>query len=420
MISVEEALAQVLRCVEVLEPEQKPILDCLGQVLADDVYSTIDVPPADNSAMDGYAVRADDTEGATKSSPKYLTVVGELAAGSVPGREVGPGTAIRIMTGAHLPGGADTVVQFEDTDEMDRRSSGTSLSQIGILRQVKKGLNVRRRGEDIACGDLVLTKGRVLRPQEIGLLASLGRPSALVIRRPVVAILATGDELIAVDQPLSPGKIHDSNTYAIAAQVSRYGGIPRILGIGRDSVRSLTEKIDRGMDADMLITSGGVSKGDYDMVKDVLAARGEISFSTVCMKPGKPLAFGTMGRGDGGRERMVPHLGLPGNPVSSMITFEQFARPAILKMMGYRNLTKPTIRAIIEGDIANRDARRIFARVSVTRRDDRYYARLTGPQGSGILTSMVQANGLAVVPEQSKGVKCGDVVDVQMLDWREE
>lgn len=420
MISVDEALEQVLSCVEVLDPEQKPILDCLGQVLADDVFSTIDVPPADNSAMDGYAVRAEDTEGATESSPRHLTVVDELAAGTVPRTQVAPGTAIRIMTGAHLPDGADTVVQFEHTDEISRRSCGAGLAQIGILWPVKKGLNVRRRGEDISSGDLVLTNGCVLRPQEIGLLASLGRPSARVIRRPVVAVLATGDELIAVDQPLPPAKIHDSNTYAIAAQVSRYGGIPRILGIGRDSVRSLTERIDSGLDADMLITSGGVSMGDYDMVKDVLAKRGEISFWTVCMKPGKPLSFGTMRRREGMRGRSVPHLGLPGNPVSSLITFEQFARPAILKMMGYRNLAKPTISATIEDDIANRDARRIFARVLVTRRDGRYYAKLTGPQGSGILTSLVQANGLAVIPEDSKGVKRGDTVDVQMLDWREE
>lgn len=418
MISVDEARERILSSVNVLEPERQPILDCLEQVLAEDIYSTIDVPPLDNSAMDGYALQAEDTHGAGGSSPRYLTVVGELAAGAVPTKEVGSGTAIRIMTGAPIPQGADTVVQFEDTDEVSRRSSRGDLAQIGILRQVNTGLNVRRRGEDIAKGVLVLGKGTLLRPQEIGMLASLGRPTALVVRRPVVAILATGDELIAVDQPLTAGKIHDSNTYTIAAEVLRYGGVPRILGIGRDSVQSLTEKIDQGLDADMLITSGGVSKGDYDMVKDVLAQRGEISFWTVRMKPGKPLAFGTMTKREGERERKVPHLGLPGNPVSSMITFEQFARPAILKMMGHQNLTKPTIRAIIDDDIRNRDGRRVFTRVIVARRDGQYYATLTGPQGSGILTSMAQANGLAVIPESSKGVKPGDVVEVQMLDWR--
>jgi molybdopterin molybdotransferase len=420
MISVEEALEKVLSYVEVLEPERKPILDCLGQVLAEDVYSTIDIPPLDNSAMDGYALRAEDTRGASESSPRYLVVVGEVAAGSMPTKEVKPRTAIRIMTGAPLPEGADAIVRFEDTDEVSRKSSREDLSHIGILCQVKKGLNIRRRGEDIARGNLILQKGTVLRPQEMGVLASLGHSTALVIRRPIVAILATGDELVGVDQPLPPGKIYDSNTYTIAAEVSRYGGIPRILGIGRDSVQSLSEKIAEGLDADMLITSGGVSKGDYDMVKDVLAERGEIGFWTVCMKPGKPLAFGVIKKVAGRKKRKVPHLGLPGNPVSSMITFEQFARPAVLKMMGRKILAKPTIRAIIEDDIANTDGRRLFARVSVTKRGDRYHASVTGPQGSGILTSMAKANGLAVIPENSKEVRVGDIVEVQMLDWIEE
>jgi molybdopterin molybdotransferase len=419
MISVEEALEKVLSYVEVLEPERKPILDCLGQVLAEDVYSSIDIPPLDNSAMDGYAVRAEDTRGASESSPRYLVVVGEVAAGSMPTKEVNPGTAIRIMTGAPLPEGADAVVQFEDTDEVGRKSSSEELSRIGILCRAKKGLNVRCRGEDIAAGNLILEKGTVLRPQEIGVLASLGHSTTLVIRRPIVAILATGDELIGVGQPLAPSKIYDSNTYAIAAEVSRYGGIPRILGIGRDSIQSLNEKIGEGLDADMLVTSGGVSRGDYDIVKDVLAAHGEIGFWTVCMKPGKPLAFGVIKKSVGRKKRKVPHLGLPGNPVSSMITFEQFARPAILKMMGKKALAKPTIRAVIEGDIANTDGRRIFARVMVTRRGGRYYASLTGPQGSGILTSMTKADGLAVIPETSKEVKAGDMVEVQMLDWVE-
>jgi molybdopterin molybdotransferase len=420
MISVEEALEKVLSYVKVLEPERKPILDCLGQVLAEDVYSTIDIPPLDNSAMDGYALRAEDTRGASESSPRCLVVVGEVAAGSIPTKEVSPGTAIRIMTGAPLPKGADAVVQFEDTDEVSRKSSRGDLSHIGILCQAKKGLNVRCKGEDIAQGDLILKKGTVLRPQEIGVLASLGHSTALVIRQPIVAILATGDELSGIDQPLAPGQIYDSNTYTIAAEVSRYGGIPKILGIGRDSVQSLTEKIDEGLDADMLITSGGVSKGDYDIVKDVLAEHGEIGFWTVCMKPGKPLAFGVIKKAAGRRKRKVPHLGLPGNPVSSMITFEQFARPAILKMMGKKMLAKPVIRAIIEDDIANTDGRRLFARAMVTKRGGQYHASLTGPQGSGILTSLAKANGLAIIPESSQGVKAGDMVEVQMLDWGEE
>jgi molybdopterin molybdotransferase len=420
VISVEEALAKILSHVEVLEPERRPILDCLGQVLAEGVYSAIDIPPLDNSAMDGYAVRAEDTRGASKSSPKILAVIAEVAAGSMSAEEVKPGMAVRIMTGAPLPQGADAVVRFEETDEVDRRSSGADLSQIGILRQVDEGSNVRHRGEDVAKGELVLKRGGVLRPSEVGVLASLGYSTGLVIRRPVVSVLATGDELVDIEQPLLLGKIYNSNTYTIAAEVLRYGGVPKVLGIGRDSIQSLTERIDQGLDADMFVTSGGVSLGDYDVVKDVLAKRGEITFWTVCMKPGKPLAFGVISRTKNGKEKKVPLLGLPGNPVSSMVTFEQFARPAILKMMGKNNLAKPTIQAIIEGDVGNTDGRRIFARVIVTKRGDKYHACLTGPQGSGILTSMAKANGLAIIPENTKGIKAGDMVLVQMLDWSEE
>ena len=416
MVSVEEALQKILSCIEVLEPETKPILDCLGQVLAEDIRSTIDIPPLDNSAMDGYAVKAEDMRGASEASPKILSVTGKIAAGSMPRGEVKRGSAIRIMTGAPLPQGADAVVPFEDTDEVARKASHRDLSQIGILCEVREGTNVRRKGEDIAKGSLVLKKGTVLRPSETGVLASLGHPAVAVIRRPVVSILATGDELTDIDQPLPAGKIYNSNTYTIAAEVRRYGGIAKILGIGRDSVRSLEQKIDEGLDSDMLITSGGVSKGDYDVVKDVLAKCGEITLQTVCMKPGKPLAFGMIGKGS----RKISHLGLPGNPVSSMVTFEQFARPAILKMMGKSNLAKPSIRAIMEDDIVDTDVRRLFARVTVAKRNGKYYARVTGPQGSGILTSMVKANGLAVIPENTKRVKKGDIVEVQMLDWGEE
>ncbi len=416
MVSVEQALREILSCVEVLEPERKPILDSLGQVLAEDVYSTIDIPPADNSAMDGYAVRAEDTRGASEVAPRILSVTGEVAAGSISREEVKAGTAIRIMTGAPLPDGADAVVPFEDTDEVARKSSHGDLSQIGILCEAKEGMNVRGKGEDIANGSLVLKKGSVLRPPEIGVLASLGHPAALVIRRPVVSVLATGDELADIDQPLPRGKIYNSNTYTIAAEVMRYGGIARILGIGRDSIQSLEGKIEEGLDSDMLITSGGVSKGDYDVVKDVLVKCGEINLWTVCMKPGKPSAFGVITKGG----KRVPLLGLPGNPVSSMVTFEQLARPAILKMLGKSNFAKPSIPAIMEDDITNTDGRRIFDRVVVTKRNDKYYARLTGAQGSGILTSMARANGLAVIPEDTREVRKGDVVQVQMLDWGEE
>jgi len=409
MISVEQALEQILSYVDALGEEERPVLDCLGQVLAEDIYSGINIPPLDNSAMDGYAVQSKDTIGASRNSPRLLRVIGTGSAGAVSKREVMPGTAVRIMTGAPIPRGADSVVRFEDTDEAQRKGN---VGEIGILCEVESGWDIRRAGEDVAQGALVLTEGSVIRPQEVGVLASLGRIGVRVIRRPVVAILATGNELIDIGQPLPAGKIYNSNTYSIAAQVLRYGGIPKILGIASDSEDSLVAEIRRGLGADMLITSGGVSLGDYDVVKDVLAKEGEITFWTVRLKPGKPLAFG--------RIKGVPHLGLPGNPVSTMVTFELFARPAILKMMGKKNLAKPTVEAVIEDAIVNTDGRRIFVRAVVEKRGEQYFARITGPQGSGILTSMTLANGLVIVPEDKAGVEKGDLVQAMMLDWNEE
>ncbi|TRZ51106.1 MAG: molybdopterin molybdenumtransferase MoeA [Dehalococcoidia bacterium] len=418
MISVEQALEKILGFVDILNDEERSILDCLGQVLAEDIYSNIDVPPLDNTAMDGYAVQSRDTHRASRESPRFLRVTDTVAAGSISRFKLEPGTAIRIMTGAAIPKGADSVVKFEDTDEAHRKGSAT---EIGILVEVEPGKDIRRAGEDIAKGSLVLRRGVIIRPSEVGVLASLGRSVVRVIRRPMVAILATGDELVDINQPLPAGKIYNSNTYSLAALVRRYGGIPKLLGIALDSEESVVTGLSHGLDADMLITTGGVSVGDYDVVKDVLAKQGEIDFWTVRMKPGKPLAFGMIrGRDPAGGIKNIPHLGLPGNPVSSMITFELFVRPAVLKMMGKKNLTKPTVEAVIEEPMVNNDGRRIFARAVVEKRNGQYFARLTGPQGSGILTSMTLANGLVIVPEDKPGVKKGDTVQVMMLDWSEE
>lgn len=418
MISVEEALEKILSSVNVLDAETKLITECLGQVLAEDIISPFDVPPLDNAAMDGYAVQFQSIAGAIPEHPKVLRVIDEIAAGCVPTKEVEPGTAIRIMTGAPVPKGADVVIRFEDTDELERRASipEGSLTEIGVCQEVARGSNIRQAGEDIKKGTIVLTRGRVLRPAEIGVLASLGKVTVSVYRRPIVAILATGSELIDIGQPPAPGKIYNSNSYSLMAQVIRYGGIPKPLGIAPDSFEFLTKALRQGLDSDLLITSGGVSVGDYDMVKEILAKEGQVSFWTVRMKPGKPLAFGIFQDKSG---RKIPHLGLPGNPVSSMITFELFARPLILKMMGKRNLTKPTVQAIMKSAIKNRDGRRIFARVIVSKEDNKYFASLTGHQGSGILTSMAQANGLAIIPEDIKSVEPGDRVQVMMLDWDE-
>jgi len=416
VISVEEALTRILGQVHVLESEERPLLDALGQVLAEDVVAGYDIPPLDNTAMDGYAVRAVDTEGASRERPVRLKVLGELAAGHLYEGEVAPGTAVRIMTGAPLPAGADAVVPFEETDEPQGREFGSfakPVASVAVHQAVGTGENVRYAGEDIRKGATVLTRGAALRPAHIGALANLGRATARVIRRPVVAILSTGDELVPLGEPLPPGKIHDSNNYSISALVRQSGGIPKPLGIARDSVEELTAKIRDGLDADMLLTSAGVSRGDYDVVKDVLAREGEIDFWTVRMRPGKPLAFGTFPSGD----RRVPHIGFPGNPVSSMISFELFARPAIFKMMGRSGWERPTLRAVVEERIVNRDGRRIFARAVVREREGRYYASLTGPQGSGILTSMVVANALAIVPEDIAAVEAGEEVTVMMLNW---
>lgn len=417
MISVDEALERILSYVSVLEPEEKRILAALGQVLTEDVIAPFNIPPLDNSAMDGYALQAASTTGASRSAPVELRVVGELAAGYVFEGEVTPGAAVRIMTGAPVPRGADAVVPFEETEEsVHKAPTAMRLIDEGvrILREARAGSNIRRAGEDIREGQRVLVKGVVLRPAEVGLLASIGRTTVKVVRRPVVAVLSTGDELVEVGQPLPPGRIYDSNVYSLAALIDRYGGIPKVLGIAHDTVEALVDKIHQGLDADMLLTSAGVSRGDYDMVKDVLAREGEIDFWTAAMKPGKPLAFGFFRSG----ERRIPHIGLPGNPVSSMVSFELFARPAILKMMGKTHWQKPAIRAIAKERIVNRDdPRRYYARCVVTEEGGRYYASLTGPQGSGILSSMAAANALTVIPEDVDVVEPGDEITVMMLDW---
>jgi molybdopterin molybdotransferase len=417
MITIEEALERILSYVSVMPAEEKHPLDALGQVLDEDVAATFDIPPLDNTSMDGYAVRVADTASASESSPRELRVIGEVAAGYVFDGEVGDGDAVRIMTGAPIPRGADGVVPFEETDEpFDKAPAGSReiAATVRVFKAAQPGANVRPAGQDVRAGDVVVQRGTVLRPQEVGVIASVGRDRVRVIRRPVVAVLSTGDELLEPGQPRDGARIYDVNAYSVAALVRKYGGEPRLLGIAKDTVEALTAKIHEGLDADMLVTSAGVSKGDYDIVKNVLAREGEVAFWTVAVKPGKPLAFGAFEK-DG---RRVPHIGLPGNPVSSMVAFELFGRPAILKMLGKRDFRRPIIRAITEDRIENiGDPREYYARCIVTERDGRYYARLTGAQGSGILTSMVRANGLTIIPAEVDVVEAGEEIDVLMLDW---
>ena len=419
MLPVEHALQRILDLCPPLPPETKPLDGAVGQILASPVIAPFDIPPHDNTAMDGYAVQADSTAGAAESSPIRLHVIGELAAGAVYEGAVGPGQAVRIMTGAPMPDGADAIVPFEETDETGLRAPGqehAAIADVGILKAAAPGANIRRRGEDVREGDRVLEPGALLRGPEIAVLASLGDGQVDVVRRPRVAVVSTGDELLRPGEPPAPGKIYDSNSWGLAALVRQYGGEPVPCGIARDSVEALTAVINGALErADLLITSAGVSRGDFDVVKEVLANEGEIAFWTVRMKPGKPLAFGRFSAPDG---RAVPHIGLPGNPVSSLLAFELFGRPAIHRLMGRAPQPRPVIRAVADEDIVNTDMRRVYARATVHRGEDgRWHARLTGPQGSGVLTSMAIANGYAVCPEDAERVPAGAECDVIMVDW---
>ena len=426
MLSVEEAYRQIMACFGPLEPEEKPLLECLGQTLAAEIRSPLALPPLANSGMDGYAVRRADIGGAGEGQPRRLQVIGLVAAGQVSTQTVAPGTAIRIMTGAPLPAGADTVVPFEETDEVERRAAGRTLDEIDIRADLPLGCNVRPAGEDVQPGQLVLEAGTVIRPAEIGVMASLGLARARVIRRPLVSVLSTGDELESLGQPLAGGKIYDSNGFSVAASIIAAGGRPQTLGIARDNLADMRRKLEQVAGSDLLVTSAGVSKGDYDVVKDVLTERGDINFWSVRMRPAKPLAFGML-RDDAGAAgatgttgKPIPLMGLPGNPVSAMVAFEMFARPAIRAMLGRQRLARPVVEGTLTGTIRNTDGRRVFARVEVERQNGVFYANPTGPQGSNILTSMSRANGLAVCPEDLPVKEAGERVSIIMLDWNEE
>ena len=410
MLSVEEAIERILEYVHVLPTEDVPILDALNLTLAEDIVAGFNIPPLDNSAMDGYAVRAADVANAGREHPVRLRLIGEVAAGYTSRQQVELGTAIRIFTGAPLPPGADTVIPSEDTDDAQRGRKPVAGDEISIYEGDKTGANIRNAGEDIQRGVTVIKSGTILKPAAIGVLASLGHSHVKVIRRARIAILSTGDEIVEPGGELQAGQIYNSNSYSVAALVKQAGAEPVLLGIARDNRADLVERIRRARESDMLLTSGGVSMGDYDLVRDVLASEGTIGFWRVRMRPGKPLAFGMIGE--------TPHLGLPGNPVSSMVVFEEIARPAIWKMMGRSDWQLPVITATLtNGRFVNHDGRRSYLRAIVTQTPNGWEASLTGPQGSGILTSMLQANGLLIVPEDAPLVEPGMQVKVQMIEW---
>lgn len=416
LLAVEAALEMILETIVPVEPETVPLSQSFNRVLAQPVVSPINVPPFANSAMDGYAVLAGDIETAAFESPVALRVIDNIPAGATPAKSVTPHTCARIMTGAPLPDGANAVVRFEDTSE--HISTGDLADdQVLIFAPAAAGDNVRLAGEDIKTGQTILPAGHQLRPQDVGVMAAIGQAQVAVYRRPRVAVLATGDELVDVDEPIGPGKIRNSNEYVQAAMVEKYGGEAITLGIARDNVVDLTAKIRAGVaqGVDLFLTSAGVSVGDFDMVKTVLAAEGEMQFWQVGIKPGKPLAFGRLH----GPHKTVPLIGLPGNPVAAMVAFEVFARPAILKAGGHLSWDKKTITAALDEDVKN-SGRRHFMRAFVYPTDEGYRVTTRGSsvhvQGSGILSSMVWANGLVVVPENITHLPAATPVKVWILD----
>lgn len=398
---LEEAQKIVLESTPVLGLEKIPLLDTLGRVLGEDIIVERDNPPWDNSAMDGFAVRWDDIKREHPiDKPVTLNVIEDVPAGKMPTKTVGPGQAIRIMTGAPIPKGADTVLKIEDTEQ--------TPDSVRVFKPEPKGSNIRPQGEDVKKGERIIAKGTPVRPGEAGMLAILAKSFVFVHQRPRVAILSTGDELADLDERYSEEKIINSNSYGIAAAVQDAGGIPFLLGIAKDNPAALKEKISHGLTADILVLSGGVSMGDYDFTKAVFQDLGAaMNFWKLAIKPGQPLAFGKI------QGKLA--FGLPGNPVSSMVTFEQLVRPAMLKMGGHRSYGRPVVQALFQEKFSKRTDRRHFLRGVLTNEGGVFKVWTTGDQGSGILTSMVKANCLIDVPMDVERLNPGDPISVQLL-----
>jgi molybdopterin molybdotransferase len=403
-LSAAEAARRILDDVRRQPALRVPLDDALDSVLAEDIVSPIDIPAWTNSAMDGYAARGDDVRGASAEEPVRLRVVEVLPAGAFPTRRIEAGETARIFTGAPLPDGADTVVRQEDTDE--------GAETVTIVRDRDVGVNFRRAGEDIRRGATVLTAGMALGPAPLGVLASLAVAQPLVYRRPRVAILGSGDEIVDVDQPeeiLSGRKIASSNTHTLVALVRLAGGEPVNLGIARDTPESLREHFRRALDCDLLVTTAGISVGEHDYVRSVLDELGAVQrFWKLRMRPGAPVGFGLLGG--------IPWIGLPGNPVSTMVTFELFVRPAIRKMCGHPLPFRRAVSVRLAEPVSVRPKLQHFLRAIVDETPVGPEARLTGPQGSGILTSMVLANALLVLPEGQFDTPAGAAVQAIRLD----
>lgn len=408
MLTVEEARERILAHFAPLGAEDVPLNEALGRVLAGDAIAGEELPPFANSAMDGYALRAEDTRAATDAAPARLRLAGEVAAGRVYAGEVASGEAVRILTGAPLPAGANAVLQQELVAVAD--------GMVTISRAVEVGNNVRPAGDDARPGMLLVAGGTELGPAEIALLAALGIHPARVTRRPRVAILATGDELAPLGERPRPGQIRESNSPYLAAAVARAGAEPWPLGVAPDRAEELRARLDAARAADLILTSGGVSVGDYDLVKQVLTERGNIDFWRVRMRPGKPLAFGLLGG--------TPLLGLPGNPVSAAVTFEIFGRPAIRRMLGCRQVERPLVEAVLEGEEIARGDRRHYVRARLSARGGTLVAHTTGAQGSHLISSLRGASAYLVIDEGEGVVGAGSLVPAVLLNdglpWGEE
>lgn len=404
MLTVEDALERILAPITTLETIQTPLSEATGLILAQDIIAADNMPPFANSAMDGFALQSQDSRQQAGQPPR-LRIIGEVAAGYVSSITVEPGTALRIMTGAPIPSGANTVIQIELT-----RFSDPLQQWVEILQEVPPGNNIRPAGEDIERGQIVLRRGTEIRAWEIGTLASLGQAIVPVIRPARVAIIGTGDEIIDIDQPLQPGKIRNSNSYLLESAIRAMGAQAFRLGVARDTKESLRELFQKAQQFDLILTSGGVSVGDFDLVRDMLTEAGQIAFWRINMRPGKPVAFGHIGT--------TPLLGLPGNPVSTAVTFELFGRPLIRKLQGHTRLQRPQINTTIADGIPAQAKRRHYVRAHVSWHHDHFVAHTTGNQGSHILTSLHNANALLVIPENTS-IEAGAQVPAIMLDWPE-
>ena len=401
MIQVQDALDTILAKINFKGVEKVPLEQALGRVLAEDVVSRINNPPMDNSAMDGYALIAEDIQSATPENPVKLEMVEEIAAGYTAKGVLQPGQAMRIMTGAPIPAGANAVLMQEDTKKDGKIIFCEDKADVEE--------NIRKAGEDVKIGEVVLKKGIPLSPAHIGMLAVVGRSQIAVSQRPIVAILSTGDEILELDETPEGPQIFNSNGHMLAAQIKSAGGLPVYLGIAKDTEKDLMEKFEWALQADIVVSSGGVSVGDYDLVKSSLQKMGQdMLFWKVAMKPGKPLAFGRIGE--------TPIFGLPGNPVSSFVSFEQFVRPSLKKALGCSDLSHKTVKAKLTRTIKKKPGRLHFLSAVVSWTDGEYTVTPAGEQGSGILKSASNANGLLIFPLEANEIKQGQEVAVQLLE----